>query len=298
MSAVENDGGASGRNIPPAPPTSDSRTFARGVQDLVQGFRTSELWLHLGWTDIKQRYKRSVLGPLWITVATAVTALAMGLLYSQLFGQDLKYFLPYVTLGLIFWNFIQTTLLDGAVVFSTSEGLIKQLPAPISVHVYRVVWRGAIIFAHNVVIYLILIAIFPQPVNWTVLLVIPAIMLYILNAVWVTIVFGILSTRFRDIGQLLTTGVQLVFFMTPIIWSARPLGPEGTSSEAMKGLSDKIRIAEINPMYHYLEIARGPLLGQDVALYHWVIVLGCTALGWAAALLVMRNFRARVAYWV
>ena len=297
MSAVANDGGA-GRIIPPAPPTSDSRTFARGVKDLVDGFRTSELWLHLGWTDIKQRYKRSVLGPLWITIATAVTALAMGLLYSQLFGQDLKYFLPYVTLGLIFWNFIQSTVLDGAVVFSTNEGLIKQLPAPISVHVYRVVWRSAIIFAHNVVIYLILIAIFPQPIDWTVLLVIPAIALYLLNAVWVTIVFGILSTRFRDIGQLLTTAVQLVFFMTPIIWSAHPLGPEGSSNATMEGLSDKIRLAEINPMYHYLEIARGPLLGTHVDLYHWLIVLGCTAIGWAAALLVMRNYRARVAYWV
>ena len=279
--------------IPPAPAASDSRTFARGVKDLLDGFRHSELWLHLGWTDIKQRYKRSVLGPLWITVATAITAVAMGLLYGTLFGQDLHFFLPYVALGLIFWNFIADSIKEGSVVFSTNEGLIKQLPAPISVHVYRMVWRQLIIFAHNIVIYVVILVVFPQPLNWTALLFFPAMALFILNAIWVSIVFGVLATRFRDIGQLLTTLVQLVFFMTPIIWSTRTF-TDSTGQE----LSSRMRLVELNPMYHYLEISRGPLLGESIAAYHWWVVIACTALGWAAAMVVMRNFRARVAYWV
>ena len=287
MSVVTSEGSA-----PPPPPVSDSRTFRRGIQDLVDGLRSKELWLHLGWTDIKQRYKRSVLGPLWITLATGVTAVAMGLLYGQLFGMDLNFFLPYVTLGLIFWYFIQNSILDGAVVFSTNEGLIKQLPAPISVHVYRVVWRQLIIFSHNVVIYAIIMAIFPQPVGWTALLIFPAMALFVFNSVWVTIVFGILSTRFRDIGQLLTTMVQLVFFMTPIIWSAQSL------KNAAGDMEGRTRLIELNPMYHFLEITRGPLMGTPVAAYHWLVVIGVTVVGWLAALVIMRNFRARVAYWV
>ncbi len=284
---------SSANGVPPAPPVSDSRTFARGIADLVDGFRDSELWLHLGWTDIKQRYKRSVLGPLWITVATAVTAVAMGLLYGALFGQDIKWFLPYVALGLIFWNFIADSIKEGAVVFSTNEGLIKQLPAPISVHVYRVVWRQLIIFAHNIVIYLVILAIFRPPLNWTALLIVPALMLFVLNAIWVTIFFGILATRFRDIGQLLNTAVQLVFFLTPIIWSTKTF--TGETGERVQG---RMRLVELNPMYHYLEITRGPLLGESVAFYHWVVVLACTAIGCAVALVVMRNYRARVPYWV
>lgn len=280
-------------DIPPAPPVSDSRTFGRGIKDLVDGLLDSELWLHLGWTDIKQRYKRSVLGPLWITIATAVTAFAMGLLYGELFGQDIKVFLPYVALGFIFWNFISNSILEGAVVFSTNEGLIKQLPAPISVHVYRVVWRQLIIFAHNIVIYAVILIIFPQPLNWTAFLFFPAMALFVLNAIWVTIVFGVLSTRFRDIGQLLTTAVQLVFFLTPIIWSTTTF-----TGDQNQRMSERMRLVELNPMYHYLEITRGPLLGQHVAAYHWYIVLACTAVGCLGALLVMRNFRARVPYWV
>ena len=264
----------------------------RAVRDLSEGLRTSELWLHLGWQDIKQRYRRSVLGPLWITIATGVTAVAMGLLYGELFGMDIKVFLPYVALGFIFWNFIQSSILEGAAVFSANEGLIKQLPAPVSVHVYRVVWRQLIIFAHNIVIIAIIFAIFPPPLDWTILLVIPAIGLFVLNAIWVSIVFGILSTRFRDIGQLLTTVVQLVFFMTPIIWSTQSL-TSATGEE-----SSRLKIVELNPMFHYLEISRGSLLGESVQFYHWAIVIGCTVVGWILAMFVMRNYRARVAYWV
>ncbi|MDL9937674.1 ABC transporter permease [Gordonia sp. ABSL1-1] len=287
MSAVVDDDA-----IPARPTSSGSRTFKRAIRDLRDGLNNRELWLHLGWQDIKQRYRRSVLGPLWITIATGVTAVAMGLLYGELFGQDIKVFLPYVALGFIFWNFIQSSILDGAEVYAKNEGLIKQLPAPVSVHVYRVVWRQSIIFAHNVVIIVAIFIIFPPPMHWSILLVFPAIALYLLNAVWVAIVFGILSTRFRDIGQLLTTVVQLIFFMTPIIWSTQSLG--STTGEE----SSRLRIVEINPMYHYLEIARGPLLGEHVDFYHWAIVIGCTLLGWTAGLLVLRNYRARVAYWV
>ena len=130
-----------------------SKTFARAWGDLVDGFRRRELWLHLGWQDIKQRYRRSVLGPFWITIATGTTAVAMGGLYSKLFHLQLSVHLPYVTLGLIIWNLINASILEGADVFVANEGLIKQLPTPLSVHVYRLVWRQMILFAHNIVIY-------------------------------------------------------------------------------------------------------------------------------------------------
>ena len=279
------------RAVPPAPPTSDSRTFKRAFQDLRDGLITNhQLWLHLGWIDIKQRYKRSVLGPLWITVATGITALAMGLLYAQLIGVPYKEFLPYVTLGLIFWNFIQASIVDGTVVFSTNEGLIKQLPAPVSVHVYRVVWRQLIIFAHNLVIYLLVLAVFRPKISWEALLFFPAMGLFILTSIWITIVFGILSTRFRDISQLTTTVVQLVFFMTPIIWMITPKMAESMGTRA--------KLVELNPMYHYIEITRAPLLGQPVEFYHWGIVIACTEIGLLLAFIVMRNYRSRVAYWV
>jgi len=128
-----------------------SKTFARAFRDLAEGLERRQLWLHLGWQDIKQRYRRSLLGPIWITIATGTTAVAMGGLYSKLFHLQLADHLPYVTLGLIVWGLISASILEGAEVFVANEGLIKQLPTALSVHVYRLVWRQALLFAHNIV---------------------------------------------------------------------------------------------------------------------------------------------------
>ena len=119
----------------------DSQTFRRAVGDLRQGLHQRELWLSLGWQDIKQRYRRSTLGPLWITIATGVMAVALGFLYSILFQIPLADFLPHVTVGLIMWGFISGCIKEGSEVFIANEGLIKQLPSALSVHVYRLVWR-------------------------------------------------------------------------------------------------------------------------------------------------------------
>jgi ABC-2 type transport system permease protein len=267
-----------------------SRSFGRAWQDLRDGLTRGQLWLHLGWQDIKQRYRRSVLGPIWITIATGTTAVAMGGLYSKLFHLQLSEHLPYVTLGLIIWNLISASILEGAEVFVANEGLIKQLPTALSVHVYRLVWRQLILFAHNIVIYVIVAIIFPKPWSWADLSVIPALGLIVLNCIWVSLVFGIVGTRYRDIGPLLFSVVQLLFFMTPIIWNDQTLDRQGAGSWG--------RIVELNPLLHYLDIVRAPLLGAPQEMRHWVVVVVLTLIGWLLAAFALRQYRARVPYWV
>jgi ABC-2 type transport system permease protein len=268
----------------------ESKTFHRAFEDLREGLERHQLWLHLGWQDIKQRYRRSVLGPIWITIATGTTAVAMGALYSTLFHLKLSEHLPYVTLGLIVWALISASILEGAEVFVANEGLIKQLPTPLSVHVYRLVWRQALLFAHNIVIYVIIAMIYPKPWKWTDLSVLPALVLIGLNCVWVSLVFGIFGTRFRDIGPLLSSLVQLLFFMTPIIWNDQTLEAQGAGKWRW--------VVELNPLFHYLDIVRAPLLGADQHVRHWVVVLVLTVIGWVLAVLAMRQYRSRVPYWV
>ncbi|AWH91138.1 ABC transporter permease [Dietzia lutea] len=270
----------------------DSHTFRRAVADLRQGLGQRELWLSLGWQDIKQRYRRSTLGPLWITIATGVMAVALGLLYSILFQIPLAEFLPHVTVGLIMWGFISGCIKEGSEVFIANEGLIKQLPSALSVHVYRLVWRQFLFLCHNLVIWVLLMVIFPRPLGWELLLSVLGLAVLMVNGVWVAMLFGILATRFRDIAPLLDSMVQLLFYMTPIVWTTQTLYEQGGD------IADRARIAELNPLYHYLEIVRAPMIGEPVAAYHWWIVLACTAVGLALAFVALRRFRSRVPYWV
>ncbi|MEC3975693.1 galactan export ABC transporter permease subunit Wzm/RfbD [Amycolatopsis sp. H20-H5] len=299
------------------PPMSDSRTFARAFADIKAGFHARELWGHLGWQDIKQRYRRSVIGPFWITISQGVIALGLGLLYSQLFGLHTSTFLPYISTGFIIWGFISGCLSEGMETFIANEGLIKQLPAPLSVYVLRTVWRQTLMLAHNLIVYVIVVAIFfgslsheytlnsgiCEPnftgichpgIGWSSLLAIPGFLLLAINAGWVTLLLGIISTRYRDIPQVISSLIQLLFYLTPIVWPIDQLAKGGARHNASWALP----YINANPLFHFVQIVRAPLIGQYVSGFSWLIVGGITVVGWALALVAMRNYRSRVSYWV
>lgn len=278
------------------PPQASSRSFRRAFQDLAQGFQQRELWLHLGWQDIKQRYRRSVIGPLWITISMGMMVTGLGILYSELLDSPISQKLPHLAVGFIIWNFIRGCVNEGTEVFISNEGLMKQLPAPLNVHILRLVWRQSLFFLHNLIIYFVLLAVFalggtPIQVSWTVVTAVPALLLIMLNAVWVTMLFGVISTRFRDIPPVVESIMTMALFMSPITWGVFEIAKNPNT--AWRSI-----FADVNPLSHYIAIFRDPLIGFDQHMYHWYVVLGLTVVGWALALLVLRNYRARVPYWV
>ena len=272
---------------------SGPRSWRRAFSDISQGWRQRTLWGYQGWQDIKQRYRRSVLGPLWISISMGVIALGLGILYSALFDIPLAKFLPHVAVGLLIWNFVSGCILEGSEVFIANEGLIKFLPAPLSLHVYRLVWRQTLFFLHNLVVWVVLLFIFPQSISWTLLLALPAFAALVINGGWIAIVSGVIATRFRDVPPIISSVVQLVFYMTPIVWRYDKL-----LHNPNPDIAERAKLAELNPAMHFLEILREPMLGETIVWHHWSVVGAITVLGWALALLVMRNYRARVAYWV
>jgi ABC-2 type transport system permease protein len=278
---------------PPAPPETSSRTWRRAFADISDGVKQQQLWAHLGWQDIKQRYRRSVIGPLWITISMGMMVTGLGILYGSLFGTELSKKLPHLAVGFIIWEFIRGCVTEGTEVFISNEGLMKQLPAPLSVHIFRLVWRQTLFFLHNLVIYFVLLAIFWQhiPLSWTVVAVFPALLLIMVNGVWVSLLFGVVSTRFRDIPPVVQSIMTMALFMSPITWGMFEF--DHNPNNAWRSA-----FVDLNPLSHYIAIFRDPLIGFDQHLYHWVIVLACTAVGYALALVVLRNYRARVAYWV
>jgi ABC-2 type transport system permease protein len=299
------------------PPSPGSRSWARAFGDIRDGFQQQELWGHLGWQDIKQRYRRSVIGPFWITISQAVISLGLGVLYSTLWHLSVATFLPYIATGFIVWGFISGCLSEGMETFITNEGLIKQIRAPLTVYVLRTVWRQTMMFAHNIIVVVIIGAIFftklsgPYDLNhitcttdtvichpgigWWSLSAIPAFFVLALNACWVTMLLGIISTRYRDLPQLINSLIQLLFYMTPIVWPIDQLYGDGARSDLAKWV---VPLVHLNPFYHFVQILRAPLIGQAVNIWSWVVVGGITVVGWLLALATMRNYRARVSYWV
>jgi ABC-type polysaccharide/polyol phosphate export permease len=256
-----------------------------GSRDLYEGLVNWRLWSMLGWNDIRQRYRRSVLGPFWITLSMAIFIILLGLIYSRLFHQELAVFLPYIAMGLITWGFISGTTIEACNSFTDNAGIIRQIRLPFTIYTMRMVWRSFIIFLHTVVLIIPIALFFHLDLGWNWLLAIPGMFLVILNQIWVSIVLGVIATRFRDITQLVATGIQISMFVTPIMW---PLGA-----------SPDIRfIAEINPFYHLIQLVRAPMLGEVAGSLSWIVVLCMCLIGYGLATIALRRAGPRLVYWL
>jgi ABC-type polysaccharide/polyol phosphate export permease len=266
-------------------PTFKARIASTFSQEIVAGFRAWPVWVIMGWDDIRQRYRRSVIGPFWITLSMGLFTVVLGVIYSRLFHTDLQTYLPYLTVGYVVWGFMSAAANDSCIAFSDASRVIKQIKLPYSVYVLRVVWRNFIIFLHTIVIYIPMAIIFKIEPNLMTLYEIPGLILVVVNLVWLTTVIAILSTRYRDIQPIVGTVIQLGMFATPIMWNVSALGEE------------KI-VAEINPVYHLIEIARAPLLGMAPEPRSWLIACGLAVVGSALAVALMVRASRRIVFWL
>ncbi|MDR3473972.1 MAG: ABC transporter permease [Devosia sp.] len=264
---------------------SADRVPQQAMQDLVDGLLRYELWGRLAMHDIRQRFRRSVLGPLWLTLSMGIMVASLGLVFSTLFRQNMGLMLPFIATGLIFWGLLTSCLTDGTLVFISAESYIRNVPNPLSVHLYRMIARNLIIWMFNMVIYLAVAVWGHVPLSWNMLAFFPGMVLFVVNIFWMSLVAGILSTRYRDIPPVITNLVQVVFFVTPVFWS-----PDS--------LPNRPAFIAFNPFYHMLELVRAPLLGQSVPALSWGFTLLMAAVGTGVALLLYRRAHARIAYWV
>ena len=257
--------------------------------DIVQGARARYLWGMLGWQDILRRYRRSVLGPLWLTISMGMLVAMLGTLYGALLKVEIAVYVPFLALGIIVWTLISGLISDGCTAFISAESIIKQTSLPLSVHVYRRVWCNVLIFFHNAAVFVVVAGLFSIWPGWTGLLAVPGLVLQCLNGIWVGLLLGIVSARFRDVPPIMASVVRILFFVTPIIWMPE-LMPERALMLAL--------VLDFNPFFHFLELVRAPLLGQTPGLVSWLAASSITVGGWLLAFELLRRYRRRIAYWV
>ena len=255
------------------------------VKDLWEGVWSLHVWPMLGWQEIKQRYRRSTLGPFWLTISTGVMIAGMGPLYSKLLGQEMSAYFSYLAIGFVVWLLMAGLINDACATFISAEGYIKQIKLPLTIHVLRMVWKNLLIFAHNFVIVILVLLFYRPNFDWHLVLLPVGILLIAVNGVWLGILLGLICARFRDIPNIVASLVQVAFFLTPVLWKADMLGRYNW-------------VATWNPLFHFLEIVRRPLLGESPPALSWMAALFVTGAGLAITLAFFSRYRARIAYWV
>jgi lipopolysaccharide transport system permease protein len=256
------------------------------LRDVGDGFRLLPLAWTLGWLDIRLRYRGSMLGPLWLTLSTGIMVGALGYLYAGIFHTDISDYLPFLALSMVLWQFLNTVVGECCTVFTESEGVIRAVRMPFFLFAMRVFIRNVLVLAHNILVIAVVFVVFGVWPGWHGLLMVPALLLWVIDSLAAALLLGTFCARFRDIMPIVTSVMQIAFFVTPVIWKPEQLGNTGQS------------ILPFNPFFDLLDIVRSPLLGAVPATGIWLGALLYSAVLWIFAWGLFSRVRGRIAFWI
>jgi ABC-type polysaccharide/polyol phosphate export permease len=257
------------------------------AEDLRNGLRSWKIAGRLGWLDIKRRYRRTMIGPFWNTISLALLVTALGSLGVGLWNQEAGQYIPYLASGLVIWIMISTIVSESCSLMIAGQNLYRQIRFDYSVLALALIWRNFIVFLHNLLVYAVAVLIFaPHLLRPVTILVVPGILLILANSFWLAILLGLLCLRFRDIQQLVNNVIQIAIFVTPVFWP----------STALQGTHRAVFVA-LNPLYHMIEVARAPLVGEVPTMTTYAAVLLMLVVGGSVTYWFFQKFRKRITYW-
>lgn len=259
-----------------------------GFQDFKESIKKWRIWAMLAYQDVQLRYRRSVIGPFWITLSMAITVYSMGYLYAHLFRQDLSHYFPFLVGGMLSWTLISTIITEVTDGLTVSEALVKQIKLPYTLYMHRIAYRNILIFIHNIAVLIPIILIFHETakISFYSLMLIPGLMIIYINTLSYGLILSMVGARYRDISQLVKSLLQIIFFVTPIMWSPEILGSKNQF------------IIDWNPFYAFVEVIRQPLLGSMPTLRNIVTALVVTLLGIIISTIFFSKYRSRIVYWL
>jgi len=256
--------------------------LCRELSVLTSGWHT---WVLLALQDVKSRYRRSVLGPFWLTLTSVFYVAGLGIVYSRLLNLDLKEYLPFLATGIIVWTFVIGFINEGANAIIGSGHIIKQISLPYMAHIMRVVFRNFIIFLHSWVILVPLLIWYGYLTVYGLFVSVFGVFLDLYALTPFVIVLALLCARYRDVLPMISSGMQLLFFVTPVMWHPNQVS----------GLD---LVIKYNIFNYFIEVVREPMLNGYFPLSSALVVFVFGAISWVVAFFALYFSRKKIPYWL
>lgn len=255
------------------------------LQDMARAIVRWRDWWTMGMQDIALRYRRSMFGPFWISAGLVALVFALAYVYSQIFRTDYQEYLFWLATGQLAWLLILLLVNEACGAVLEHGVYFSNLPMPVTMAAGRIVLRNGIIYLHNLVAIVLILYFFGLRFDWVALQSFAGMGAILFAGYCAVLILGPICARFRDITQAVVSLMQVVFFLTPIMWM-----PEHAGGRPMFVLG--------NPIYHLIETVRAPLLGHPATALNWQVTLGVCAGAFVLACVSQAATRKRVSLWV
>jgi ABC-type polysaccharide/polyol phosphate export permease len=256
------------------------------IRALIEVSKKAPIWFFMAHQETVAKYRRTTLGPWWITLGTGAGLCAMGFIWGAVFKMDISELFPYLTSGFIFWAFISSTLIEGGEVFAKASVTLRSVKLPPLIFIFASVLKNLYILAHNIIIFLLVLVIFQLKVSFITFLFVPGLLLLVVTSLFVTVILSILGARFRDLSYMIGSLMTFMFLLTPVMWN-----PNILSGRSMC-------LAYLNPITHYLAIVRDPLLNKIPDSISYLSAIGMSIFLFLLASFLYKKSEKRIIFWV
>ncbi|MGQ0532416.1 MAG: ABC transporter permease [Caulobacteraceae bacterium] len=261
-------------------------SVGEGIAQIVEGARSWRIWYLMGSAEMRRRFDRSKLGPVWIAISTGVMVLSIGLLWSVLWSAPVNDILPFMAIGLVTWQFLSGVINDATLGFPSYSGYFaNQYMAPSNV-IFAGLYKNLVTYLINLSVPILVCLAFGVQFTLATLLFFPGLLLLLFTTFWAAYIAAIFCARYRDVIQIVQNLMQLGFFLTPILWTPETIGPE------------RQHLVYLNPLASIIAVVRDPLLGRFPEPASWQVALISAAVLMAFAIPLIGRSHRRIVYWL
>ena len=279
MSATQHDQNKASQN---APLLSQWHQVRRDIWDTLSQPR---LWVKLAWRDVKLQFERSRIGVFWMTLQAAAWVGAITFVFGGIMG-PVEVYTVYVAIGIVLYNFITVIITDSSDVFIQNRLVIHSHPNPYFSYILKHVTYAVIQLALQSLVVIAVFLIMNYPLSSKAFLAIPGIALGVLISVNLTLIFSLLGLKIGDFRFAMSALMRLGLFITPILWSVEGGGPY------------KQFAALVNPMSHFINIIRMPLMGQYAPILSYYVVFASTLISAIFGIVLFARSRRAIPMWL
>ena len=237
-----------------------------------------ELFFTLAWRDIVVRYKQTIVGILWTVLRPLATMVVFTVIFGNIAGlptDGMPKFLFYMA-GNIMWHFFAQCLTVTSETFVKNSKLFGKVYFPRLVMPFATVLTEMINFAVQFALFIVFVVIYAAKPdsgvapNWQLILLTPLMLIHLgLLGLGFGIIISALTTKYRDLAMLVTFGVHLWMYGTPVTYS--------TSMIADK-FPNLLGVYMLNPITPIIELFRAAYLGVPRYSYGYnLLSVGVTA---------------------
>lgn len=201
-------------------------------RNLSELYQYRALLTALSLRELKARYRASVLGFLWTFLNPTLSMLVYVLVFGVLMKSAVPKYPYFLFCGLLPWIYFSSSVMGGTTSISDRRDLLTKVRFPAQVLPATVVLTNLINFLLSLPLLFLLGLFFEVPPTWHVVLALPVLLVQTLFTLALTYLLAAFNVAFRDLQHIIANIMQMVFFLTPVLWDLKSVPALGTLSQA------------------------------------------------------------------